>query len=53
MDFLNFSKLMFVIKYLRVTMRAPRAVVMRRREALALLLVLPLAMDPVHLLIEM
>ncbi len=34
-------------------MRAPRAVVMRRREALALLLVLPLAMDPVHLLIEM
>jgi hypothetical protein len=53
MDFLNFSELMFVIKYLRVRVRAPRAVVMRRREVLTLLPVLPLAMDPVHLLIEM
>jgi hypothetical protein len=53
MDFLNFSELMFVIKYLRVRVRAPRAAVMRRREALALLLVLPLAMDPIHLLVEM
>ncbi len=32
-------------------MRAPRAAVMRRRE-LALLPVLPLAVDPVHLLVE-
>jgi hypothetical protein len=50
MDFLNFNELMFVIKYLRVRVRAPR---MRRREALALLPVLPLAMDPIHLLVEM
>jgi hypothetical protein len=40
-------------------MRAPRAAVMRRREQVALLPVcyrlpvLPLAMDPIHLLIEM
>ncbi len=39
-------------------MRAPRATVMRRRkmrrrEQVALLLVLPLAVDPVHLLVEM
>ncbi len=34
-------------------MKAPRAVVMRRREQVALLLVLPLAMDPIHLLVEM
>ncbi len=34
-------------------MRVPRATVMRRREALALLPVLPLAVDPVHLLVEM
>jgi hypothetical protein len=53
MDFLNFSKLMFVIKYLRVRVRAPKAAVMRRRETLALLPALPLAMDPVHLLVEM
>ncbi len=33
--------------------RAPRAAVMRRREALALLPVLPLVVDPVHLLVEM
>ncbi len=34
-------------------MRAPRAAVMRRREALALLPVLPLTVDLVHLLVEM
>jgi hypothetical protein len=34
-------------------MRAPRVAVMRRREQVALLLVLPLAVDPVHLLVEM
>ncbi len=34
-------------------MRAPRATVMRRREQVALLPVLPLAVDPVHLLVEM
>jgi len=33
--------------------RAPRVAVMRRREALALLPVLPLAVDPIHLLVEM
>jgi len=33
--------------------RAPRAVVMRRREQVALFPVLPLAVDPVHLLVEM
>jgi hypothetical protein len=53
MDFLNFNELMFVIKYLRVRVRAPKAAVMRRRDALALLPVLPLAMDPVHLLVKM
>jgi hypothetical protein len=44
---------MLKCRHLRVRMRAPRAVVMRRREALALLLVLPLAVDLVHLLVEM
>jgi len=34
-------------------MRAPRVAVMRRREVLALLPVLPLAVDPIHLLVEM
>jgi hypothetical protein len=38
--------------HLRVRVRAPRAAVMRKRE-LALLPVLPLVMDPIHLLIEM
>jgi hypothetical protein len=38
--------------HLRVRVRAPRAAVMRRK-ALALLPVLPLAVDPVHLLVEM
>jgi hypothetical protein len=42
---------MLKCKHLRVRMRAPRAAVMRRRE-LALLPVLPLAVDPVHLLVE-
>jgi hypothetical protein len=40
-------------RHLRVRVRAPRAAVMRRREALALLPVLPLAVDPIHLLVEM
>jgi hypothetical protein len=44
---------MLKCKHLRVRVRAPRAAVMRRREALALLPVLPLAVDPVHLLVEM
>ncbi len=34
-------------------MRAPRVAVMRRREGLALLPMLPLAVDPIHLLVEM
>jgi hypothetical protein len=46
---------LFMLKcmHLRVKMRAPRAVVMRRREQVALLPMLPLAVDPVHLLVEM
>jgi hypothetical protein len=44
---------MLKCRHLRVRVRAPRATVMRRREGLVLLLVLPLAMDPVHLLVEM
>ncbi len=36
-----------------VRVRAPRVAVMRRREVLALLPVLPLVVDPVHLLVEM
>jgi hypothetical protein len=46
-------------RHLRVRARAPRAAVMRRREQVALLPVcyllpvLPLAVDPVHLLVEM
>jgi hypothetical protein len=44
--------LMLKCRHLRVKVKAPKAAVMRMRE-LALLLVLPLAMDPVHLLIEM
>jgi hypothetical protein len=44
---------MLKCRHLRVRVRAPRAAVMRRREALALLLVLPLTVDPVHLLVEM
>jgi hypothetical protein len=44
---------MLKCRHLRVRVRAPRAAVMRRREALALFLVLPLAVDPVQLLVEM
>ncbi len=44
---------MLKCRHLRVRVRAPRAAMMRRREALALLPVLPLAVDPVHLLVEM
>jgi hypothetical protein len=53
-SFMVLTKLcMLKCRHLRVRVRAPRAVVMRRREALALLQVLPLAVDPVHLLVEM
>jgi hypothetical protein len=53
-SFMVLTKLcMLKCRHLRVRVRAPRAVVMRRREALALLPVLPLAVDPVHLLVEM
>jgi hypothetical protein len=54
-SFMVLTKLyMLKCRHLRVKVRAPRAAVMRRREQLALLLpVLPLAMDPVHLLVEM
>jgi hypothetical protein len=55
---------MLKCRHLRVRMRAPRAAVMRRREmrrreqvallpVCYLLPVLPLAVDPVHLLVEM
>ncbi len=44
---------MLKCRHLKVRMRVPRAAVMRRREALALLPVLPLAVDPIHLLVEM
>jgi hypothetical protein len=44
---------MLKCRHLRVRVRAPRAAVMRRREALALLPVLPLVVDPVHLLVKM
>jgi hypothetical protein len=43
---------MLKCRHLRVRVRAPKAILMRRRE-LALLLVLPLVVDPVHLLVEM
>jgi hypothetical protein len=42
---------MLKCRHLRVRVRAPRATMMRRRE-LALLPVLPLIVDPVHLLVE-
>jgi hypothetical protein len=52
-SFVLLTKLcMLKCRHLRVRVRAPRAVVMRRRE-LALLPVLPLVVDPVHLLVEM
>jgi hypothetical protein len=45
---------MLKCRHLRVRARAPRAAVMRRREQLALLLlVLPLVVDPIHLLVKM
>jgi hypothetical protein len=44
---------MLKCRHLKVSVRAPRAVMMRRREALALLPMLPLAVDLVHLLVEM
>jgi hypothetical protein len=44
---------MLKCRHLRVIVRAPRAAVMRRREALALFPVLPLAVDLVQLLVEM
>jgi hypothetical protein len=43
---------MLKCRHLKVRVKAPKAAVMRRRE-LALLPVLPLAMDPVHLLVKM
>jgi hypothetical protein len=44
---------MLKCRHLRVRVKAPRAVVMRRTEALALLPVLPLVVDPIQLLVEM
>jgi hypothetical protein len=44
---------MLKCRHLRVRMRAPRPAVMRRRKQVALLPVLPLTVDPVHLLVEM
>ncbi len=44
---------MLKCRHLRVRVRAPRVVVMRRREAVALLPVLPLAVDLIHLLVKM
>jgi hypothetical protein len=53
-SFMVLTKLcMLKCRHLRVRVRTPRAAVMRRREQLALLPVLPLAVDPVHLLVEM
>jgi len=44
---------MLKCRHLRVRVRAPKATVMRRREALALLPVLPLVVDHVQLLVKM
>jgi hypothetical protein len=44
---------MLKCRHLRVRVRAPRVAVMRRREQVALFPVLPLVVDPVHLLVEM
>ncbi len=53
-SFMVLNKLcMLKCRHLRVRVRAPRAAVLRRREQVALLPVLPLAVDPVHLLVEM
>jgi hypothetical protein len=43
---------MLKCKHLRVKVKAPKVAVMRMRE-LALVPMLPLAMDPVHLLVKM
>jgi hypothetical protein len=43
---------MLKCRHLRVKVKAPKVTVMRMKE-LALLPVLPLAMDPIHLLVEM
>jgi hypothetical protein len=43
---------MLKCRHLRVKVKAPKVTVMRMRE-LALLPVLPLAMGPIHLLVEM
>ncbi len=52
-SFMVLTKLcMLKCRHLRVRVRAPRATVMRRRE-LALLPMLPIAVDPIHLLVEM
>ncbi len=52
-SFMVLTKLcMLKCRHLKVRVKAPRAAMMRRRE-LALLLMLPLAVDPVHLLVEM
>ncbi len=53
-SFMVLTKLyMLKCRHLRVRVRAPRVAVMRRREVLALLPVLPPAVDLVHLLVEM
>jgi hypothetical protein len=53
-SFMVLTKLcMLKFRHLRVRVRAPRAIVMRRKEALALLPVLPLVVDLVHLLVKM
>jgi hypothetical protein len=44
---------MLKCRHLRVRLRAPKVLVMRSREVPALLPVLPLVVDPVHLLVEM
>jgi len=44
---------MLKCRHLRVRVRAPEATVMKRREQVALLPMLPLAVDLVHLLVEM
>ncbi len=44
---------MLKCRHLRVRVRAPRAAMMRRKEALVVFPVLPLAVDPVQLLVEM
>jgi hypothetical protein len=52
-SFMVLTKLcMLKCRHLRVRVRAPRAAVMKRKK-LALLPVLPLVVDPIHLLVEM